>query len=69
MTRSAVVFYEPPERYPSPRLQDRSPTYRVAIEAYQIVCDLGVSGDVEAAIWSLVEREARAADGIGLGEK
>lgn len=69
MTRAAVAFYKPPERFPSPRLQDRSPTYRVAIEAYQIVCDLGVSGDVEAAIWALCEREGNAAQGIGLGEK
>lgn len=69
MTRAAVAFYTPPERFPSARLQDRSPTYRVAIEAYQIVCDLGVSGDVEAAIWALCQRQADAAQGIGLGEK
>jgi hypothetical protein len=67
MTRSAVAFYQPRDRYPSQRLLDISPTYRVAIEAYKIVCDLGVSGDVEAAIWSLCQREADAVHTMGLG--
>lgn len=60
--RSSITFYQPRDRYPSPRLQDVSPTYRVLVEAYQIVCDLGVSGDVEAAIWALVEREGKKAE-------
>lgn len=69
MSTARVAYYEPPERFPMAKLQDRSPTYRVAVEAYKIVCDLGVSGDVEAAIWALCQREADAAQGIGLGGK
>ena len=47
---------------PSDRLRDKSAAYRVATDAYMLVCDLGCSGDIAAAVWSLVEREAKAAE-------
>lgn len=36
--------------------------YRVAAEAYRLASDLGCSGDLFDALWSLVEREAKTAE-------
>lgn len=53
-----------PGRPPAPlkRLVDVSDGYRVAVEALRLAADLGCSGDLYAALWDLVTREAEAAE-------
>lgn len=67
--RSSIVLLRTPERQPSARLRHISDGYRVATDALLIVADLGCSGDIYDAIWALVEREAAAAQTLGLGGK
>lgn len=67
--RSTLVLLRGPERQPSKRLRELSEGYRVATDALGIVADLGCSGDIYDAIWALCQREADAAQGIGLGGK
>lgn len=67
--RSSIVYYKAPERQPSARLRDLSDGYRVASDALMIVADLGCSGDIYDAIWALCEKEAAAAQTLGLGGK
>lgn len=62
MTRSNYVEWRSPERQPSARLRDASPTYRVAVEALNIAADLGCDGAIYDALWGLCEREAKAAE-------
>ena len=56
--RSAAL----PARAASDRLAAVSDAYRVASECYQAACKYGVTGDAEAAIWAIVQREADAAN-------
>lgn len=60
--RSRYVLWRGPDRQPSERLRDLSPTYRVASEALTIAADLGCDGAIYDALYALVEREARAAE-------
>lgn len=68
-TAKAMGFYdnmpkiEPAtSRATSERLAALSDAYRVASECYQAACKYGVTGDAEAAIWAIVQREADSAN-------
>lgn len=61
MTKAANTSHFYPARAPNAKLKDISEGYRVATEAYALAAELGCSGDLADALWSLVTREAKTA--------
>lgn len=53
-----TAYVTPPIAKDKQRLADLSDGYRVASEAFRTAADLGCSGDIYEALFSLVQREA-----------